>query len=215
MKRTRRWRTSSESERRSERLVSSPAQSTRSQARGRHDLRVSPKRHPKKNKKIPEHLLKSPPKQVSRKLNDHDISDASDEVFDNSDDSSAGKDQNQKPSAKKKLKMRSTDDETSKGLLLMHHGQKLTKMSVRYQHDKCVKEHLFPKVKFIASPSDLHFSNNQNSICRFMAERLMIEEDNIEMWWGSAATTTHISLKTHRNNVIKNIKKCFFGKRQT
>ena len=94
----------------------------------------------------------------------------------------------------------------------LHSGQKLTKMSVRFQHDKCVKEHLFPKIKFINTKTDLQFSNNPNSICRFMAAKLMVDDKDIEAWWGNAASTTHTSLKSQRNNVIKNIKNVFMGK---
>jgi formiminotetrahydrofolate cyclodeaminase len=94
----------------------------------------------------------------------------------------------------------------------LHSGQKLTKMSVRFQDKKCVKEHLFPKIKFINTKTDLQFSNNPNSICRFMAGKLMVDDKDIETWWGNAAITTHTSLKTQRNNVIINIKHVFMGK---
>lgn len=96
----------------------------------------------------------------------------------------------------------------------LHSGQKLTKMSVRFQHDKCVKEHLFPKIKFINTKTDLQFSNNPNSICRFMAGKLMVDDKDIETWWANAAITTHTSLKTQRNNVIKNIRRVFMGKQE-
>jgi hypothetical protein len=94
----------------------------------------------------------------------------------------------------------------------LHSGQKLTKMSVWFQDKKCVKEHLFPKIKFINTKTDLQFSNNPNSICRFMAGKLMVDDKDIETWWGNAAITTHTSLKTQRNNVIINIKHVFMGK---
>ena len=46
-----------------------------------------------------------------------------------------------------------------------------------------------------------------------MAGKLMLVDDkDIETWWGNAAITTHTSLKTQHNNVIKNIKHVFMGK---
>jgi hypothetical protein len=224
------------STRRQREMLSSPAKSTRSKARDRHK-EVSPK-HKKPRKSIPQHEPISPLKSVvkyvthlsppQKKAFSNTVSNseryhtgtyaAQKEYDDRVARDSASlesweEEEDQKPAASD-LMLKSTVDE-SNALLTMHPGQKLNKMSVRYQHDKCVKEHLFPKLKFISSKSDLQFSNNPNSICRYMAERLMIQDQDIEQWWGSAAATTHTSLKTHRNNVINKIKKMFMGKWRT
>jgi hypothetical protein len=78
--------------------------------------------------------------------------------------------------------------------------------------EKCVKEQLFPKIKFANLVGDLDFSNNPKSICRFMAEKMHVHEENLESWWESSKVAVHKKLKTNRNNVIKAIKTRFQGK---
>jgi hypothetical protein len=78
--------------------------------------------------------------------------------------------------------------------------------------EKCVKEDVFPKQKFANLNGDLDFSNNRNSICRFMAEKMKVQEADVEGWWESSKKAVHKKLKNHRNNVIKTIKTNFNGK---
>ena len=78
--------------------------------------------------------------------------------------------------------------------------------------EKCVKEHVFPKIKFATLNGDLDFSNNPNSICRFMAEKMKVAEENVEAWWENSKKAVNNKLKANRNNVIKAIKTRFHGK---
>jgi hypothetical protein len=78
--------------------------------------------------------------------------------------------------------------------------------------EKCVKENVFPKIKFSTLHGDLDFSNNPNSICRFMAEKMKVQEEDVEGWWESSKKTVLNKLKANRNNVIKGIKIRFHGK---
>ena len=236
MTKTRRWRPSSEkdfkvdnllmSTRRQREMLSSPAKSTRSQARGRHKD-VSPK-HKKPRKSIPQHAPKSPLKSVVKyvthlspphiKAFSNTISNseryhtgtyaAQKECDDRvardspSEESWEEEEEEDQKLAASDLMLKSTADE-SNALLTMHPGQKLTKMSVQYQHDKCGKEHLFPKLTFISSKSNLQFSNNQNSICRYMAERLMIQDNGMGMSPEIIAQLFQIDKNTHRAGTSK------------
>ena len=88
---------------------------------------------------------------------------------------------------------------------------KLRKVGEEFMHDKVVKELVFPKQKF-ASLAELDFSNNPNSICRFMANKLQIEgEDEVKSWWDGVKKHVNEALNRHRNNVIKTIKQLFKG----
>jgi hypothetical protein len=78
--------------------------------------------------------------------------------------------------------------------------------------EKCVKEHVFPKIKFATLHGDLDFSNNPNSICRFMAEKMRVQEEDVEGWWESSKKAVHNILKANQNNVIKGIKTRLHGK---
>ncbi len=72
-----------------------------------------------------------------------------------------------------------------------------------------MKENVFPKIKFATLHGDLDFSNNPNSICRFMAEKVKVQEEDVEGWWESSKKTVDNKLKANRNNVIKGIKTRF------
>jgi hypothetical protein len=89
---------------------------------------------------------------------------------------------------------------------------RLTNVGRDWLLEKCVKEEVFPKTKFANLTGDLDFSNNPNSICRFMAEKMKVREEEVEGWWESSKKAVHKKLKTHRNNVIKMIKTRFHGK---
>ena len=81
----------------------------------------------------------------------------------------------------------------------------------KFAIQKCVKEYVFPKQKFVTD-GDLDFSNNEMSICRCMAAVLDVDNRNIENWWETARKTVKESIYRHRNNTIKKIKTVFQGK---
>jgi hypothetical protein len=89
---------------------------------------------------------------------------------------------------------------------VMQYGNRLTNVGKDWLLEKCVKEDVFPKQKFANLNGDLDFSNNRNSICRFMAEKMKVQEADVEGWWESSKKAVHKKLKNHRNNVIKTIK---------
>jgi hypothetical protein len=92
------------------------------------------------------------------------------------------------------------------------HGVQLTKVGKEFMHDKVVKEEVFARQKFATLDGDLLFSNNPNSICRYMANRLKVQEAEVETWWETQRRSVHAQLKKVRNNAIKNLKTLFTGK---
>jgi hypothetical protein len=80
----------------------------------------------------------------------------------------------------------------------------------KFAIQKCVKEYVFPKQKFVTD-GDLDFSNNEMSICRCMVAMLDVDNQNIENWWETARKTVKQSIYRHRNNTIKKIKTVFQG----
>jgi hypothetical protein len=80
--------------------------------------------------------------------------------------------------------------------------------------EKCVKEEVFPKIKFAKLNGDLDFSNNPRSICRFMAQKMNVSDADVENWWETSKETVHTKLKVNRNNAIKAIKTKFQGKKE-
>ena len=89
---------------------------------------------------------------------------------------------------------------------------RLTAVGRDWLLEKCVKENVFPKIKFANLDVELAFSNDPESICRFMAEKMKVQDENVERWWMGAKKAVHKKLKTNRNNVIKAIKTRFQGK---
>ena len=81
----------------------------------------------------------------------------------------------------------------------------------KFAIQKCVKEYVFPKQKFVTD-GNLDFSNNEMSICRCMAAALDVDNCNIVNWWETARKTVKESIYRHRNNTIKKIKTVFQGK---
>jgi hypothetical protein len=63
---------------------------------------------------------------------------------------------------------------------------RLTRVGRDWLLEKCVKEDVFPKIKFANLMDDLDFSNNPNSICRFVAAKMKISEETVEGWWESS-----------------------------
>jgi hypothetical protein len=80
--------------------------------------------------------------------------------------------------------------------------------------DKCMKENVFPRQKFATLNGDLLFSNNQQSICRVMATKLKIKEDDVETWWEVARLDVNKAMRRHRNNVIKTLQQSYKGNKQ-
>ena len=104
------------------------------------------------------------------------------------------------------------DDESYKDEDVAH-GSQFTEFGQTFHLDAAVKDFIFPSVKFANKDVDLKFSNQQHSICRVLAEKLQIPDDEVEDWWDCQATRVHNQLKAHRNNTIKGIKKIFQGKK--
>ena len=91
------------------------------------------------------------------------------------------------------------------------HGHQLTKAGENFVLDTVIRDEVFTRQKFVNKDVDLKFSNNPNSICRRMAKKLAVEDDDVEDWWESTREHTHKILKMHRNNTIKGRKKMFQG----
>ena len=77
-----------------------------------------------------------------------------------------------------------------------------------------MKEDVFPKIKFAKLIGDLDLSNNPRSICRFMAQKMNVSDEDVESWWETSKETVHAKLKVNRNNAIKAIKTKFQGKKE-
>ena len=81
-------------------------------------------------------------------------------------------------------------------------NRQLTNVGKDWLLENCVKEDVFPKQKFANLNGDLDFSNNLHSICRFMAEKMKVQEADVEGWWESSKKAVQKKLKNHTNNVI-------------
>ena len=92
------------------------------------------------------------------------------------------------------------------------HGHQLTRAGENFVLDTVIREDIFAGQKFADFDVDLKFSNNPESICRRMARKLAVEDDEVEDWWDCTRGHVHSCLKKHRNNTIKGIKKLFQGK---
>ena len=91
------------------------------------------------------------------------------------------------------------------------HGHQISKVGRQFVLDAIIKEEVYPRTKF-PDTAGLSFSNDEQSICQFMAKRLKIADNNVEVWWRSTHKHVHQTLTKLRNNSIKGIKKRFQGK---
>ena len=62
-------------------------------------------------------------------------------------------------------------------------------------------------MKFAVKNATLKFSNAEGSVCRQMAEKLKIPDDEVEDWWDCQKDRVYNQLKGLRNNTIKGLKK--------
>ena len=107
-------------------------------------------------------------------------------------------------SAKKKARISLNEIDVS-------HGHQISKVGRQFVLDAIIKEEVYPWTKFPDS-AGLSFSNDKESICQFMATRLKIASNNVEVWWRSTHKHVHQTLTKLRNNSIKGIKNRFKGK---
>ena len=78
---------------------------------------------------------------------------------------------------------------------------RLTNVGRDWLLEKCVKEDVFPKIKFANLIGDLDFSNNLMSICRFIALKMKVSNADVESWWETSKVAVHKKLKVNQNNV--------------
>ena len=60
------------------------------------------------------------------------------------------------------------------------HGHQLTKAGENFVLDSVIQDEVFTRQKFVSKDVDLKFSNNPSSICRRMALKLAVEDDDVE-----------------------------------
>ena len=111
-------------------------------------------------------------------------------------------------SAKKKARISLNENDH------VSHGHQLLKAGREFVLDAIIKEEVYPRTKF-PDTAGLSFSNDVESICQFMAKKLKIADNNVEVWWRSTQKHVHQSLTKLRNNSIKGIKNKFEGKKAT
>ena len=63
--------------------------------------------------------------------------------------------------------------------------------------EKCVKENVFPEIKLANLDVELSFGNDPESICRFIAEKMKVQDKNVKRWWMGAKKAVHKKLKTN------------------
>jgi formaldehyde-activating enzyme involved in methanogenesis len=85
-------------------------------------------------------------------------------------------------------------------------GVQLTTVGKEFMHNKVVKVEVFVRQKCATLDRDLLFSNNPNSICQYMANRLKVQEAEVETWWETQRQSEHAQLKKVRNNALKILK---------
>ena len=103
---------------------------------------------------------------------------------------------------------------TSLNEIDVSHGHQLTKVGREFVLDAIIKEEVYARTKF-PDKNALSFSNNEDSICQFMAKKLKIPDNEVELWWRDTKKHVHQALTKLRNNSIKGIKKLFQGKKAT
>ena len=75
---------------------------------------------------------------------------------------------------------------------------------------KVIREHLFPKVKFINKKTDLAFNNDTRSVCGSILKWLNLQKLESEAkykFWSANLLHVDRCLTQHRNNQIKKFKK--------
>ena len=110
-------------------------------------------------------------------------------------------------SAKKKARISLDENEH------VSHGHQLKRAGRQFVLDAIIKEEVYPRAKFPDNAA-LAFSNDKESICQFMAEKLKIADDHVELWWRTTQNHVHKGLTKLRNNSIKGIKNRFEGKKE-
>jgi hypothetical protein len=78
-----------------------------------------------------------------------------------------------------------------------------------------VKNHLFPKLKFLkGTNASLDFSKENTSICGFLRVKCGVAEDDAHQWWDDHRIMLKNIHTDFRNNKIKMVKQQFIGKLQ-
>ena len=161
-------------------------------------------------------------KKRAKKMLDTVEDDDDDSAYDDDDDEQkrpAFDDERKRPASDDKRgkkefdAVEDDDDDSSAYDDDIAHGNQITEFGKTFKVDAVVKEFIFPNVKFAVKNSTLTFSNSEGSVCRQMAEKLKIADDEVEDWWDCQRDRVYNQLKGLRNNTIKGLKKLFTGKR--
>ena len=86
-----------------------------------------------------------------------------------------------------------------------------TEVTTKFLFKNHVKTKLFPKKKFIDKSSDLNFSNDPTSVCRFLSVDFQVQDREVEIWWDGVKGLVYTAFKNHRNNVIRAIQKSYMS----
>ena len=79
-----------------------------------------------------------------------------------------------------------------------------------------VKDHLFPKIKFLkGTNASLDFSMDPTTICGFLRINCGVSDADACQWWNDHRVMLKNIHTDYRNNKIKMIKQQFNGKLQT
>ena len=72
-----------------------------------------------------------------------------------------------------------------------------------------IRQHLFPKVKFVKKNPDLMFSNSKKLVCGLILEKMnltgLLTEEKATLWTNNIELIARF-IQFHRNNIIKKIK---------
>jgi hypothetical protein len=81
-------------------------------------------------------------------------------------------------------------------------GNQVSKFGEQFHLHTIIREGIFIGQKFADFNINISFSNLLRSICRRMAKKLGIDDDEIEDWWACTRQQVHQHLKLHRSNTI-------------
>ena len=84
----------------------------------------------------------------------------------------------------------------------------------RMTFQNCVKDHLFPLVKFLPQGDDdtnVEYSLDATTVCGFLHQHCGVLELDAPNWWKEQKTHLRRTLTDFRNNRIKEMQKRFLG----
>lgn len=92
-----------------------------------------------------------------------------------------------------------------------NNSKKKAKDCIEWEMEKFIRDHIFPKMKFITNDNTLAYSSSKNSVCQKILSGVNCDIDNEQAFWNNYKGSIFNMMKICRSNTTASMKTGFGG----